>query len=218
MSVDRIGDLRNALATASEGDAHSCISAAMWIHLFPIEAREIGANMQYASLVSRAMQSQDPEFLVLVAEELMTGKRLAADAKTATAFLERARGYSPFMAQYIFGRILAPRHPEQAMKALADAEKAGHLPSRVLRHRLLVKTHPFGFALSPLFQVMDFLVLWSAVRAAQKDKRRFRDRLWRYKDFVRPAALPRFEKWGYGPDRAPPINPNLPPVAAAPAE
>lgn len=163
------------LAEARAGDRASAVMVAMLIHRYPETAQKTGVSTLYEWLLSQALQSNDPELLACLAEELMAGKRLAGDGKMAYRAAKKADGTSGFMGAYILGRMMAARDPVFAIKQFRKGRKAGHIPSMACEHRLRSKHIPlFGEIVRLLwFNVIDYFRAVSAVYS--KDTRR----LWR---------------------------------------
>ena len=170
------------LDDARSGDACAAAMLAMLIHLYKDVAQRMGITAQYQWLLSQSLQTKDPELLACVGEELVKGKLLARDAKSAHKAFRRADELSGFMGAYALGRLAAATHPDFAIRKLRRARMAGHLPSAVLEHRLRSKRLPLaGFLLRWWFAVVDTCRLYAAVAA--KDRRR----LWRAGDYLRGA-------------------------------
>lgn len=162
------------IAEARAGKPASAIMTAMLIHSYPEAARRTGISTLYESLLLQSLQSNDPELLACLAEELVIGRRLAADAKMAHRAMEKADDISGFMGSYVIGRMVAGEMPAYAIEKFAKGLKAGHIPSIVWAHQLTAARIPvLGILLRLWFKVADFFVAMKAVLL--KDKRR----LWR---------------------------------------
>jgi hypothetical protein len=198
------GDLvKQAMITffdgARGGDAAAAAMTAMLIHLYPEIAQEEGVSAQYEWLLAQCLQSKEPELLACLGEELMKGKRLAANAKMAHRALEKANEVSGFMGAYILGRFLAAQKPELAIKQLRKGRMVGHIPSAMYEHHLVSKRIPLvGVLVKWWFKVFDGIVLWRAVQSRDKA------RLWRALDFARSDSQLRSFHELLGPDR---VNP-----------
>lgn len=166
--------IENMVTDARAGDYSSSVMAAMLIHLWPKEARATGLASEYSFLLSQSLQSNDPELLACLSEELMIGIRLSADAKMAYRASTKADEISGFMGAYVVGRTASNVKPDFAIKNLRKARSNGHIPAMVLEHRLIVKRLPLiaPFA-SAWFKVIEFYHGVYAI--SRKDKRR----LWR---------------------------------------
>jgi len=163
------------LAKARASDHASAVMTAMLSHLYPELAQGMGISTLYQWLLDQGLQSNDPELLACLAEQLLMGKCLAGDGKMAHRAIKKADEISGFMGSYIFGRMTSAHKPEFAIKQYRKARKAGHIPSMRLEHILISKRIPlFGTFIRLLwFNVMDYICATKAVYV--KDKRR----LWR---------------------------------------
>lgn len=198
------------LDEARAGDAAAAAMTAMLVHRYPKIAQEEGTSSQYGWLLAQCLQSKDAELLACLGEELIKGKRLAADGKLAHRALAKSSEISGFMGTYIRGRFLAAHKPELAIKQLRKGRMAGHIPSAMLEHHLVSKHIPLaGVLVKHWFKVFDSIVLGRAIQSKQKA------RLWRVLDFAKSESALRNIHERIGPDRANPfarieaILPNL---------
>jgi len=184
--------LEAKLAEADAGNAIAAAGAAMLIHLWPEVAKKSGVNSRYQLLISQVFQEGDPELLAAVGEELVNGKNLASDGKLAGRFFERANTHSPFMGAYMMGKYLVSKNPRLAVQLLKKAQLAGHIPSAILRHKVIANQFPFvGGIVRFYFFIQDWFSIWKAV-----GKEGLKDRLWRYRDLTRMSAVLLDEKIG----------------------
>lgn len=191
--------LATFLVEARAGNAAFAVMMAMLIHAYPVAAQEAGISSLYESLLLQSIQSNDPELLACLAEELLIGRRLAGDGRMAYRAAEKADKISGFMGSYIIGRAAVRSKPSYALKKFAFAARAGHFPSRVWAHRLVAQESVAIVAqlLRWSFNVLDFC---AAMRIAVTNERR---RMWRGTDVFGHKEL--FIEI-FGPDRQLPFT------------
>ncbi len=189
------------LAEARGGDAASAAMTAMLIHCYPTVAQQQGLSTLYHSLLAQTIHSKDPELLACLAEELVIGRRLAADARMAHRSLTKSNELSGFMGAYVVARLVAAKKPKLALKYLRKGREAGHIPSMVLENHLKARRLPrFARVLCMWINVLDFFRSWRAV--SRKDRRK----LWRGTDTISGAAMKKRFLETIGPDRATPFS------------
>lgn len=176
--------LAEKLAGARAGSARDAALAAALIHRHASDARSLGVNSHYDSLLANALFSKDPELLVCVAEELVRGVNLARNADLARRFFDKARELGPPMGAYALGRMAVSVDNTEAKRLFAIGQRHGHIPSMISRHKLISASLPVvGYLARLLFLISDFYATW----AACFQKERVRERFWRYRDvFPRP--------------------------------
>jgi hypothetical protein len=182
------------------GDAKAGFTAALLIYSFPSVAKKCGLDAQYERLVRLALNLEDAELLVCIAEELVRGKLLAKNVKLASQMLKRADRLSPFLAAYVMGQSVASTNEALAISFFKKAQDAGHIASMFARHRLLVKRMSIlGPPLRLFFFFVHFYTIWQALNEGD----RLNEKFWRYRDFYKnpPAHITK----QIGSDRANPF-------------
>lgn len=166
--------METLLAEARGGNLVSAIMAAMVIHNFPEEAQRVGIHTLYEPLLLQSLQSTDAEVLACLAEELMTGQRLAADGRMAYRAAEKADTISGFMGSYVIGHVVSKTKPDLALKKLRKGRKIGHVPSWAVSIRIVTRRIPvFG---EPLRWCLTLPLSFYAIKPILKKDMR---RLWR---------------------------------------
>lgn len=193
------------LAEARAGSPESAAMTAMLIHAYPEQAQQAGINTLYESLLWQALQSTDPDFLACLAEELMIGRRLAADARMGVRAAAKSDAISGFMGSYVIGRLASKVKSDFALKKLRKGRRAGHVASIVISiHVMSARVPVVGVV------VRHFLILLISFYAMKTLMAKDMRRLWRGLDvFGHPKQ---FTEW-IGPDRELPfarVEPLLP--------
>jgi len=173
-------DLASEIELAGKGDPIAAAKVAMSIHLHPGVARSLGVESRYPGLLHQALQSNNPEFLVTVGEELYAGKSFAPDRALAKHFFRRADELSSFMGSYAEGRLLCRSSPSVAIELLGKGNERGHIPSMMLRHQIIVRR--LGW-FGPIASLCYFLLHWLVITRAI-GKADMHVRFWRYRDFA----------------------------------
>jgi hypothetical protein len=192
--------ITDLLADARAGDAAAAAMTAMLIHLYPEAAQAAGMSSLYQWLLAQSLQSKEPELLACLAEELIKGKLLAADAKMARRAATKANEISSFMGAYVVGRLIAKSRPDLAIKQFRKGREAGHVASMVFEHELRSRSMPFaGVIVRCFFRIFEFFSAWPAYQS--KDIRR----LWRGSDVLASARAKANLQAFIGPDRQMPF-------------
>lgn len=169
--------MRSCLDDARSGDLAAAAMAAMLIHRYPAGAALAGIGSQYDWLLSQSLRSTDAELLACIGEELIKGKRLAANARLAWRFLAKANELSGFMGHYTLGRLAAKSKRNFAIKNLRRARLAGHIPSGILEANLVWKDVAL---IGPI--IRHWYSVLHTVKALRAFKTKNARRLWRCGD------------------------------------
>ena len=163
-----------------------CVDAAR--RAFSEYAKDHSADRASLSAsVRRAMQSEDPEFLVELGEQLAMGMVINRDLALAEACFSRALSFSEVMGSYAFGRLYFESNPALAREFLRRASKQGHISSRVLLNTLDIPSNPVLKKLAYLVRTLSFFpFLFRGYMALLAKEKRARLLFWRYHDDMRP--------------------------------
>lgn len=175
--------LDNRIAKARLGDRISSAEAAILLCALQVKPSIEG---QIRILIDQAMTSSDPEFLVNLGDELMSGTLLPSDAGLAVKSYLRADTFSPYMGAYATGRAYFHLDPTLAEMYLSKAASAGHLASWALLSKLREPSPRILQLLSRLLRIP--LVALRLIRGLFG--KRTADTFWRLEDIARgPLAL-----------------------------
>lgn len=142
---------------------------------------EADARDQINNWLRRAKSSDDPEFLIALAEELVIGTAIYRDIRLARDFLDRALSLSELKGSYAMARFTVVHDRKRCLLCLERAADLGHVPSRqVLIFLRLHKKNRLSRHLHGLRHLPKM------IGDAQKVFRgtAVREHWWRYKDVV----------------------------------
>lgn len=175
--------------------------AAMMIHHYPDQARQMGASSRYQSLLTQSLQSNDAELLACLGEQLLIGKKLAGDIRMAHRAISKSDELSGFMGAYVLGIILMRAKPDFAIKKFRKGRVAGHLASAVVEMTLFCNRIPVVGGIVRLLLRL-FLMPQVAIAYRAKDTRR----LWRFLDLQSGERAKKYFLSDIGPDRTHPFS------------
>ena len=131
----------------------------------------------------KAMTSDDPEFLVSVAEELVFANAIYRDLDLARDFLLRALSLSPLKGSYAMARFTAGTNRRSFIEYLTRAADLGHVPSK--RILLAAQKQLTQNRLARSIQtIRNFPGLFLEIRKVFSGTANH-EKWWRYKDILR---------------------------------
>ena len=128
----------------------------------------------------RAMASDDPEFLIALAEELVIGTAVHRDIRLAQNFLLRALSLSETKGSYALARFTVASDRKRCLSYLKRAADLGHIPSQQVMVFLQLPVKGFRRRLQALRHLPKFIV---DVRSVLR-KAAVREHWWRYRDVI----------------------------------
>ena len=137
--------------------------------------------------IQHAMESEDPEFLVELGEQLAMGIVISRDFQSAEMCFRRAQSFSDVMGSYALGRLYFESNPSLAKEFFRRASKQGHISSRVLLNTLMIPSNPTLKKLAYFIRTFSFSpFLFRGYKALLFKEHRARVLFWRYQDDMRP--------------------------------
>ena len=172
-------DLQHLVEAATAGDAIAAARAAILVQADADGASAV-THLSAEQLVTMAIGSENPDFLVELGDALCAGEVLPHRPAFARSCYERADQYSPYMGAYALGTSRGLVEPAMAIQYLRRAASSGHWPSQVLLYALDIPRNPVRRKLRKWRQ--QWRIFWIVLKAVKG--RREKTVLWRYKDLL----------------------------------
>lgn len=166
--------LKEWLPRAEAGDH----IAAAYVAIIRYLSDPDGSRDELNNWLRRAMASDDPEFLIALAEELVIGTAIYRDIKLASDCLSRALTLSELKGSYAMARFTVVNDRNRYLKYLKRTADLGHVPSK---QQLLAPQRKGNRFYRRLQSISNLPKLFSDTRKVFT-KTAIREHWWRYKD------------------------------------
>jgi len=176
----------DVLEKAKAGDYRSMVAVAALHHQGKGTARDEKRSRYW---LEQVITCDNPEYLSYVGELCEKGLGVQRDLDFAKRAYERAADIEEFIGAYMLGRLYsnssaAMENDGKALTYLTRAAELGHIPSRILRLRLLSRKGWLWKLVVGLS--VPGLILQAIMSARRPDARA---RYWRYSDVIRRTRL-----------------------------